>query len=166
MSGCHSTPDRTPTETRFHFESIAHDNSSLSSTVLTPPPTTLPPSRPLFGPPPCPSPYTPPPTLLAGTQTIHKYSHDPTGAPRPGHEADEPDSVWVGLALWRCWYEPGEGAGAVGGKKKADLVMSVNVNLSAGDKRGQEERERAEAVLRTAAETLRIEDWGLFADAE
>jgi hypothetical protein len=74
--------------------------------------------------------------------------------------------VWVGLVLWRCWYEPGEGTGAVGGKKKADLVMSVNVNLSAGDKRGEAERERGEAVLRRAAETLRIEDWGLFADAE
>lgn len=54
----------------------------------------------------------------------------------------------------------------MGGRKKADLVMSVNVNLSAGDKRGEAERERGEAVLRKAAETLRIEDWGLFADAE
>lgn len=102
---------------------------------------------------------------------IHKFSHNPSGAPRPGREADEPDTVWIGLALWRCWLDPtsdssernGNGtAGTRGGQKKADLVLSVNVNLSADG--GEAERVKVEAWFMEAVKGLRIRDWGLFAD--
>lgn len=103
-----------------------------------------------------------------GTQRIHKFSHDPSGAPRAGHEGDVPDEVLVVLALWRCWYEPsssgtGTGSGA-GGKKRADVVLSINVNLSAAD--ADLERQRVEKVFEDAVESFGIQDWGLFADEE
>jgi hypothetical protein len=121
--------------------------------------------------------YTPTPLILAGTQRIHKFSYNPTGAPRPGHETDQPDEVWIAVALWRCWVESagpiageGEGAGAGAGagekkKKKADLVLSVNVNLSAEDGKGQEERRWVEEWFARAVGSLRIEDWHLFGDS-
>lgn len=58
------------------------------------------------------------------------------------------------MALWRCWY----------GQKRADLVLSVNVNLSAPD--GEDERRIVEAWFGHTVAQLRIEDWGLFADSE
>ena len=136
---------------RFHFNSIAHDNTSLSSTIITSPPASRIESKPLT------SPSTPTPITLLGTQTIHKFTHNPTGAPRPGHEGDEPDQVWIAVALWRCWM----------GKKKADLVLSVNVNLGSGQGAGnQAEQQRVSSWLERAVQSLRIEDWGLFGDSD
>jgi hypothetical protein len=112
---------------RYHFNSIAHDNSSLSTQVLTSPTQPLPSTQQTTS-----TPQAPIPVILKGTQTIHKFSYNPTGASRPGHEDDIPDEVWIGVALWRCWW----------GKKKADLVASVNVNLTSGGGDGQAERER------------------------
>ena len=85
---------------------------------------------------------------------MHKFSHNPSGAARPGHEGDVPDQVWIGMALWRCWH----------GQKRADLVLSVNVNLSAPD--GEAERRNVEAWFGQTVEQLKIEDWSLFADSD
>lgn len=97
---------------------------------------------------------TPQPVVVAGTQTIHKYSHDPTGAPRSGHEGDMPDSVYIALALWRVNLE------VDGKRKRADLVLSFNVPASAG----QTEREHVEKWFKEAVGDMKIVDWGLFAD--
>ncbi|KAL7424537.1 hypothetical protein Q5752_000221 [Cryptotrichosporon argae] len=137
---------------KFHFTSLAHDNASLSTTLLTPAPGVPLLSRP------APSPSgTPAPTVLAGLQHVHKFSHDASGAPRPGREADAPDAVWVAVAVWRCWVD-----GAPGTRKRADVVCSVNVRLGGGDE--EKERDRVEAWWTEAVRGLRIEDWGLFAD--
>lgn len=62
--------------------------------------------------------------------------------------------MWIAVALWRCWR----------GKKKADVVMSVNVNLSAEG--GQEEKQRVQGWVDSAAASLSIQDWELFGDSE
>ena len=169
------SPTSSPTldkrsNSRYHFDSIAHDNASISTQILTAAPTTPLPSRAYpypsttgsgssSGPSPTP---TPAPTILTGSQKIHKFSHDPTGAPRPGHEADEADEVIISLALWRVWLEDPNG----GAKKKADLVCSVNVNLTSTDGQGEEEMRRVEGWWRGAVESLKIVDFGLFGDTE
>ncbi|KAK1922250.1 hypothetical protein DB88DRAFT_497668 [Papiliotrema laurentii] len=138
---------------RYHFDSIAHDNSSLSNTILTPAPASPLPSQPTS------LPSTPSPVILTGTQKIHKFSHDPTGAPRPGHEADTADTVFIALALWRVWLHFDGGR-----KKKADLVCSVNVNLSAVDGKGEQERLAVEEWWTRSVQSLRILDFELFGD--
>jgi len=142
---------------RFHFESIAHDNASLHSTILTPCPPSPISSTPLSFSNPISLP-TPRPIILSGTQRIHKFSHDPSGAPRPGQDTDLPDEVWIGVALWRCWLEDP----SAGVSKKADLVCSVNVNLSAEG--GNDEGRRVEEWWTRTVGTLRILDWELFGD--
>ncbi|KAK8853445.1 hypothetical protein IAR55_004151 [Kwoniella newhampshirensis] len=145
---------------KFHFSSIAHDNASLQSTILNPSPSL--PSPIPSGPSPISSPTTPTPLTLYGTQIIHKFSHNPSGLPRPGHEADQPDKVWIGVALWRIWLEDS----ASERKKKADVVLSVNVNLSSEEGRGEEERQIVQSWFERAVGSLRILDWGLFGDVE
>ncbi|TYJ58986.1 hypothetical protein B9479_000425 [Cryptococcus floricola] len=138
---------------KFHFGSIAHDNASLSSTILTSPPSSPIPSTPSTS-----TPSQIKATTLAGTQQIHKFSHDPTGAPREGHEADVPDQVWIGLALWRVWIE------GAAGRKKADVVLSVNVNLSAEGGEGAKEQHLVEGWFAQAVDSFKVEDFGLFGD--
>ncbi|KIR27806.1 hypothetical protein I309_03435 [Cryptococcus deuterogattii LA55] len=140
---------------KFHFNSIAHDNASLNSMILTPAPPSPIPSAPSISPT-----ATLQPVILSGTQRIHKFSHDPTGAPRPGHENDVADDVWIGLALWRVWVESEDG------KKKADVVLSVNVNLSAADGSGEKERQQVEGWFGNAVESLKVVDYGLFGNVE
>ncbi|WVQ75636.1 hypothetical protein IAR50_005265 [Cryptococcus sp. DSM 104548] len=138
---------------KFHFGSIAHDNASLSSSIITPPPPSSIPCAPSASPP-----AQIKATTLAGTQKIHKFSHDPTGAPREGHEADVPDQVWIGLALWRVWIE------GAAGRKKADVVLSVNVNLSAEGGEGAKEQHLVEGWFAQAVDSFKVEDFGLFGD--
>jgi hypothetical protein len=133
---------------RFHFDSLAHDNTALSSNILTSPPTSTVSSAPLD------NPDQLRPITLVGTQKIHKFTHNPTGAPRPGHEDDQPDEVWIGMALWRCWL----------GKKKADVVMSVNVNMTAEG--GEAEKQKVSTWLEGTIGSLKVEDWELFGDSE
>jgi hypothetical protein len=66
------------------------------------------------------------------------------------------------MAVWRCWLEPA----AAHGRKKADLVLSVNVNLSAEGGGEGAEREKVEAWFEDAVRSLRIADWGLFGDSD
>ena len=113
--------------------------------------------------------------VLTGAQSIHKYSQNPSGAARPGHESDTPDEVFIGVALWRIWIDDslegddgGDGGdeGAQKTLKKADLVCSVNVNMSAEDGNGQMERVTVEEWWLRAVGSLRILDWNLFGDVE
>lgn len=144
---------------RFHFSSLAHDNTALSSSILTSPPPSPLTSTPQT------APSTPAPVVLTGLQRIHKFSYNPTGGPRPGHEDDTADEVWIGMAMWRCWLEPGPDSTALR-RKKADVVCSVNVNLSAADGSGAIERETVERWWTRAVQGLLIEDWHLFGDAD
>ncbi|BEI84500.1 hypothetical protein CcaverHIS002_0411040 [Cutaneotrichosporon cavernicola] len=139
---------------KFHFASLAHDNAALASHINTPEESIPAPSPTQVSPAELANLPTPKPVLLAGTQTIHKFSHDPRGGPRPGHEADTPDDVFIALALWRINIQ-------VGGKsKRADVVLSLNVPASVG----KAERDAAEGWFKAAAGELKIVDWGLFAD--
>ncbi|WVO17118.1 hypothetical protein L204_104808 [Cryptococcus depauperatus] len=145
---------------KFHFGSLAHDNSSLESTILTNPPSDLI----SFAPQSTDHPSTPIPVSLMGTQRIHKFSYNPTGGPRPGHESDMPDDVYIFLALWRVWLEDVSKEGKA--KKKADVVLSVNVNQSAKDQSGERERDRVGQWFTKTMESLQIIDYGLFGDAK
>jgi hypothetical protein len=58
------------------------------------------------------------------------------------------------MALWRCWL----------GKKKADVVMSVNVNMTAEG--GEAEKQKVSTWLESTIESLEVEDWELFGDSE
>lgn len=64
---------------RFHYSSLAHDNTALSSTISS---LSLPPSSstPVLG-----------PTVLHGEQLISKFNKGP----------EEADTVLILLALWR-----------------------------------------------------------------
>lgn len=50
------------------------------------------------------------------------------------------------------------------GKKKADVVMSVNVNLSSEG--GEAERDQVQRWLDGAVGSFKIKDWELFGDSE
>ena len=50
------------------------------------------------------------------------------------------------------------------GKKKADVVMSVNVNLSSDG--GEAERDQVQRWLNAAVASFRVKDWELFGDSE
>lgn len=52
------------------------------------------------------------------------------------------------------------------GKKKADVVLSVNVNISAADGSGEKEREQVEGWFGNAVESLKVVDYGLFGNVE
>ena len=73
--------------------------------------------------------------------------------------------MFIGVALWRVWIEgdPEEGGGT---KKKADVVCSVNVNMSAEDGNGPMERQRVEEWWLRAVGSMRISDYNLFGNAE
>ena len=198
--------NRMTDDTRFHFDSIAHDNSALSSTILTSTPPAPLSSHPRPSHPQSQSQshsqlqstpassatspnlhlITPSPVILTGLQHVHKFSHNPSGAPRPGHESDTPDTVWIGVALWRVWTDPPDttapntgapsesgpsgaapsGGGSGRGGKKADVVCSINVNLSSEDGQGSIERGVVERWWSRSVQSLVIRDWDLFGDAE
>lgn len=139
--------------TRFHFGSVARDNSALTSNIITtsPPIPAQQQTAASFD-----GLSTPTPVTLVGTQRIHKYSHDPTGAPRPGHDSDVPDEVWIALALWRVNVKVGTQT------KKADVVATVNVRASADG--GAQEIARVQSWLEQSVKNMKIVDWGLFSD--
>lgn len=150
---------------RFHFNSVAHDNAALSATLTTPlPPVHAVPaqtqrvaSASALA--------TPHPTIVTGVQRVHKFSHDPTGAPRRGHEGDAPDEVWIGLALWRIDVD------IAGHRKRADIVCTANVPLKEAaegnaDGASSAELARVEHWWRHAVAGMRINDWGLFGDEQ
>ncbi len=142
---------------RFHFNSLAHDNGAVSSTVesaqalASSAPEAAAASR---------TP-TPTPWICSGTQLVPKFGKE-------GETARH--RVRILVALWRL--RP---------TKDVDLVLSCNIPLtaegqappeSARANAAQEQqqpqvdlaREEAEMteVFKRAAQSLRIEDWGLF----
>lgn len=148
---------------RYHFNSVAHDNAALSSTLTTPPPpvhavpaqTQRVQSASELS--------TPHPTIVTGIQRVHKFSHDPSGAPRRGHEGDAPDEVWIGLALWRIDVD------IAGHRKRADVVCTANVPLkeaAEGNPNGvsSEELAKVEGWWRNAVAGMQVKDWNLFGD--
>ncbi|EPQ26965.1 uncharacterized protein PFL1_05600 [Pseudozyma flocculosa PF-1] len=122
---------------RFHFGSLAHDNSASSSNIesvrhLEPAPSTVQHEEPA---------PTPRPSLLVGTQVIKKFG-----------KATEPDDlVRIRLALWRL-----EG-------KSVDLVMSLNEPLPRGTAAEAAPSADLDAAFEQAAASLKIRDWSLFA---
>ena len=70
------------------------------------------------------------------------------------------DDVYILIALWRIDLDLN------GKRKKADVVCSVNINLSSADGRGEEEKRVVEKWWRDSMEGFRILDFDLFGDEE
>lgn len=125
---------------RYHYSSLAHDNTALSSSIASislpspsPPPSTSTTLPPILG-----------PTTLIGTQVVSKFNKS----------AEEADTVLILLALWRL------------PSKDADLVLTVNYPIKKEGKGEEESGEVARAAFEEAVRTLRIQDFGLFAGGD
>ncbi|KAG0148606.1 hypothetical protein CROQUDRAFT_90105 [Cronartium quercuum f. sp. fusiforme G11] len=132
------------TSIRLHFDSLAHDNSAQSSTVLnTSGPAVseiLPePSQTAIRP-------TPQPILLEGIQTVSKFN-------RPASEADE---VHIWMALWTL---DGVGNGGLG----TDLVLTINLPQADSNSSQTVAIQQTTEIFQQAATSLKIIDWNLFA---
>ncbi|CAH7675244.1 hypothetical protein PPACK8108_LOCUS10229 [Phakopsora pachyrhizi] len=129
---------------RFHFESLSHDNSASSSTITN---ITLPPDATFFSTNSI-TKNTPFPILLEGQQVVSKFN-------QPDSEADQVN-IW--MSLWRL---NGIGNGGVG----TDLVMTINLPCPDGTSsvKIQQSIKNASDLFHSAAMSLRIVDWGLFA---
>ena len=84
---------------------------------------------------------TPPPVILVGTQSIRKFNKTTL------------DEVRILLAIYRLV------------EHNIDLVMSMNIPTQTDDGNAVSEAEQSASrgVFNTAAQTLRIVDFGLFA---
>lgn len=120
---------------RFLFQSLAHDNSALSSEIeaISVAPLPLPLSS-------ATTPALLGPTTLVGIQKVSKFNLPPEKA----------DSVLILMALWRI------------PEKNSDLVLCVNFPVREA---GGEEvnAEAARDTFDLAVRTLLIKDYGLFA---
>ncbi|GAA6006533.1 hypothetical protein JCM11491_004997 [Sporobolomyces phaffii] len=127
--------DSLETAAKFHFSSLAHDNTALSSDVTS---ISLAPSAP-------PADSTRPdvlgPTVLTGTQTVSKFN-------RPAEEAD---TVLIQFALWRI------------PTKNADVTLCVNYPIRMGETGEERDPEEAKRVFENAVKSFKIKDFGLFA---
>jgi hypothetical protein len=133
-------PFLTSTTSRFHFSSLAHDNTALSSSVTS---ISLPetPSTPHSS---SSDPVVLGPTVLVGTQLVSKFN-------RPESEAD---TVLIQFALWRI------------PSKDADVTLCVNCPVKMGETGEEKSDEEAKRVFKEAVESFRIEDYGLFAGGQ
>ncbi|PWN52061.1 Mog1p/PsbP-like protein [Violaceomyces palustris] len=126
---------------KFHFNSLAHDNSASSALVeqiyhLPQAPQ----ADVTMGSTSAPAP-TPAPILLEGIQTVRKFG-----------KADLPeDSVRVWLALWRL------------PSKNVDLVLSLNEPIDKSGETSPQAPSPVKALFETSAQSLKIVDWSLFA---
>jgi len=128
---------------RFHFDSLAHDNSALTSTVLSmfTPPSVQPPTTvgPTTG-----QPIQPPPATLVGSQTISKFNTS----------AAQADVVEIWLSVWRLQ------------SRNVDLVMTFNLPIRKvvdQNPAHQQNDESARQAWEVATQSLKIVDWDLFA---
>ena len=114
---------------RFHFESLAHDNSAVTSKIHE---TSVLPAR---------QPEISALVTLFGTQHVPKFN------------TTTPDEVQIFLAMYRI------------SSKNVDLVLTMNVPTKAADGGALNQAELAEAkdIFTTAAQSLHIVDFGLFA---
>jgi len=114
---------------KYHFDSLAHDNSAKSQVILHAAETTQHQGD------------TPAPVILRGTQSVSKFN------------AAEPDEVQILLALYRVE------------SKNVDFVMTMNVPTKTldGDAVTPAGLTEATQVFETAAPSLKIIDYGLFA---
>jgi hypothetical protein len=117
----------------FHFASLAYDNSASSSQVLEV--LSLPGATHSQA---DSSTSTPSPILLVGEQVIQKFAK----------ENEPQDRVRIYLALWR-----------LSPAKDVDLIMSLNEPLISSKEPIQDARD----TFTSAARSLHIHDWGLFA---
>lgn len=132
---------------RFHFDSLANDNSAQSSNVLSTSPPSYPnnittpsteekPSNDST------SRRTPQPILLQGIQSVSKFN-------RPDSEADQ---VHIWMALWTLDGIGNDGLGT-------DLVLTVNLPNASQP----EAIDQTTKLFQLAAHSLQIIDWNLFA---
>ncbi|GAA5903958.1 Ran GTPase-binding protein MOG1 [Sporobolomyces salmoneus] len=124
---------------KFHFSSLAHDNSALSSDIFSidlPTPTTTTTTSTSES-----RPEVQGPTILKGTQTVSKFN-------RPAEEAD---TVLIQFALWRI------------PTKNADVTMCVNYPIKMGESGEERDPEEAKKVFENALRSFEIQDFGLFA---
>lgn len=124
---------------RFHFSSLAHDNTALSSSVTS---ISLP--TPPAGTPSSTDPAVLGPTVLVGTQLVSKFNKS---------EA-EADTVLIQFALWRI---PG---------KDADVTLCVNCPVRMGETGEEKSDAEARRVFEEAVKSFKIVDFGLFAGGE
>ncbi|GAA5974488.1 hypothetical protein JCM11641_003251 [Rhodosporidiobolus odoratus] len=125
---------------RFHFSSLAHDSSALSSTISS---VTLPSSdTPLpTGPA---QPILLGPTLLTGTHLVSKFN-------RPDSEAD---TVFIQQALWRV------------PARNSDVTLCVNCPVRMGETGEERSDEEAKRVFEEAVRSFEVKDFGLFAGGQ
>lgn len=127
---------------RFHFKSLALDNSAESekdesvSTVVN--------DR---------GDDTPSPVILTGTQMVKKFNGQSADRAESAGRVESADRVVVFMALYRVVH------------KSIDLVLTMNVPVEAsgGDAVGEQAVPAARADFDTAATSLRILDYSLFA---
>ncbi|KAH9823127.1 hypothetical protein DFH28DRAFT_880688 [Melampsora americana] len=127
---------------RFHFDSLANDNSAQSSKVLNTFPSVL--SSPLTeekitrdS-----TQSTPQPILLEGIQSVSKFN-------RPDSEADQ---VHIWMALWTLDGIGNQGLGT-------DLVLTINLPNASEP----QAIDQTTQLFQLAAKSLQIIDWNLFA---
>lgn len=121
---------------RFHFSSLAHDNSALSSKVTR---VDLPSAAPHPQGPGLPTLQGP--AIISGLQTVSKFN-------KPASEAD---TVLIQLALWRI------------PARNADVTLSVNWPLRSGETGEEHDDAEARRVFDAAWRSFQVHDFGLFA---
>ncbi|GAA5824460.1 hypothetical protein JCM5353_000316 [Sporobolomyces roseus] len=121
---------------RFHFSSLAHDNTALSSSItsINLRTTSMTPAS-------SSDPEVQGPTVLIGEQTVSKFN-------KPSEEAD---TVLIHLALWRI------------PDKNTDVTLCVNYPIKIGESGEQRDPEEAKKVFEEAVRSFQIKDFNLFA---
>ena len=121
--------------TRFHFDSLAHDNDAQAADVFTVRELISPQDNTTAS-------QTPRPILLEGSQKVAKFNRA------------TPDDVQVFVALFRVE------------SKKNDIVLTVNVPTTTGSRSvdGTDVVETYKSAFLSAAGSLKIVDYGLFAE--
>ncbi|GAA5875253.1 hypothetical protein JCM16303_000556 [Sporobolomyces ruberrimus] len=122
---------------KFHFSSLAHDNSALSSNIDSINVPTI--DKSTNGD--STRPEVQGPTVLTGTQSVSKFNKSP----------EEADTVLIQFALWRI------------PSKNADVTLCVNFPVKMGETGVELDPQEAKRVFEDAVRSFEIRDFGLFA---